>query len=90
MFENQLKQEIEQNFGQSLTAKQLWTLTKLSKHVRLRARNNSAFNNLFSRLFPYAKFNQVNKLKKDGTSYLGLQIKIGEEIVEQNNTEEGE
>ena len=40
---------------------QLWALTKFAKHVRLRCRNNSAFNNFMNSLFSPARFAQVAK-----------------------------
>lgn len=61
------------------TAKQLWAITKFAKYVRLRARNNSAFNNLMNAAFPHAKFRQVTKFKKDGSSYPGLDIIVDNE-----------
>ncbi len=70
----QLKDTLDSAFKEPLTAQQLWALTKLSKHVRLRARNNSAFNNLMNSLFPQALFKTVTKTKRDGTQYPGLQI----------------
>jgi len=60
----------------TLTLKQLWCLTKITKHVRLRCRNNTAFNNYMNGIFPYAKFATVTKQKQDGTLYPGLQITV--------------
>jgi len=88
MYEAQLKQEIEESFGPNLTAKQLWALTKFAKHVRLRARNNAAYNNLCNRVFPYAQFRQVNKTKPDGTSYPGLNIIVNGESAGVNESED--
>lgn len=70
----ELKNSIEKAFHEPLNASQLWALTKLAKHVRLRARNNNAFNNLMNNLFPHASFRTVTKTKKDGTTYPGLKI----------------
>jgi len=70
-----IKQEFEVGFGR-LTTKQLWILVKLAKYVRLRCRNNVAFNNFFSRLFPYASFNQVKKVNPDLSEYFGLRIQV--------------
>ncbi len=53
----------------------LWFLVKMCKHVRLRARNNSAFNNYMNRCFPGFNFQQVEKKRQDGTSYPGLEIR---------------
>ena len=64
-------------FGE-LNTEQLWVLTKLAKHVRLRCRNNTAFNNYMDRMFPYARFRQVTKQHADGSTYPGLSILIGE------------
>jgi hypothetical protein len=64
----------EKAFGTSeLTTEQLWCLTKFAKHVRLRARNNVAFNNYMGRVFPHAQFKQVPK-EYNGRKYEGLQI----------------
>jgi hypothetical protein len=86
-----LRNDITSAFnGQELTTQQLWALVKLSKFVRLRARNNSAFNNLFNELFPHATFKQVTKTRKDGTTYPGLSIQVGNQeanAVEEDNEE---
>lgn len=74
--EAELKAELEAAFGKELSGRQLWALTKLAKRVRLRARNNNAFNGLMNRLFPHANFRQVTKTKKDGTTYPGLSITV--------------
>jgi len=61
----------------NLSNEQLWLLTKFAKYVRLRARNNTAFNNLMNQVFPYARFEQVTKTRVDGTgAYPGLKITI--------------
>lgn len=80
----ELKESIEKAFHEPLNASQLWALVKLSKHVRLRARNNSAFNNLFNSLFPYARFRQIQKTKANGEKYEGLSITVA------GQTHEGE
>jgi len=77
---------IEENFGAKLTAQQLWALTKFAKNVRLRCRNNSAFNNFMNATFPYATFRQVtktrtNKYTGQPESYPGLEIAIKGEAV---------
>jgi len=80
-----LKEDFERLFGGQqdchigdnpipLTLEQLWLLCKFAKYVRLRARNNIAFNNLCNQVFPYAFFNQKMKKRQDGTSYPGLVI----------------
>lgn len=76
MFETQIKESMEAAFGKNLTAQQLWALVKFSKNVRLRCRNNSAFNNMMGRMFPHASFRQVNKIRPDGSTYPGLQIVV--------------
>jgi len=89
-----LRKEIEESFGCELTVKQLWTLVKLSKHVRLRCRNNSAFNNYMNALFrPHATFNTVTKSRISRITgrpetYPGLSIVINGQ--EHNETDEGE
>ena len=78
LFDNQeAKEAFEKEFGQ-MTESQLWVLVKFAKHVRQRARNNSAFNNYVNRIFPYASFREVTKTKDDGTTYPGLDISIRE------------
>lgn len=56
----QFKDEFQAAFGipaLEATEKQLWFLAKLGKHIRLRCRNNSAFNNYFNNAFsPNARF----------------------------------
>lgn len=89
----QLKAEFEKEFGTKLTARQLWTLVKFAKHVRLRCRNNAAFNNFMNGVFqPHARFVQVTKKHPEGTirrgvnvsgqTYPGLSILVNGESVE--------
>jgi len=90
-YEGKLKQEFVEQFGE-LTAKQLWVLTNFAKRVRLRARNNSAYNNLCNRLFPYAQFQQVTKSRvnyrtKLPETYPGLQITVKGEAVSESEDE---
>jgi hypothetical protein len=86
---SKLKEDIDKAFHEPLNGSQLWALVKLSKYVRLRARNNSAFNNLMNSLFPQASFRTVTKTKRDGTQYPGLQIAMkGGDIVESEEEEE--
>jgi len=73
-------EEVKSVLG-TLTLKQLWAITKIAKHVRLRARNNTAFNNYMNKLFPYARFATVQKQHADGKPYPGLQITVGAEAV---------
>lgn len=84
--EEKLKSEINQVFG-NLTGEQLWAIVKLAKNVRLRCRNNKAFNNFMNRMFPYAKFEQVIKSKQDGTKYPGLSISVNGSSVEAEDEE---
>jgi hypothetical protein len=72
----ELKTVIETAFPTQFNIRQLWALVLLCKFVRLRARNNSAFNNLFNTLFGYARFKQVTKTRSDGTSYPGLDVAV--------------
>lgn len=87
---------MEEAFGSTLTPKQLWALTKFAKHVRLRARNNAAFNNFANAMFPYARFQQVQKTRQSRSNpsmtetYPGLKISVGSESVETQNTEDDE
>ena len=90
---SQLKSSLEKAFGTELTGEQLWALVKLAKFVRLRARNNSAFNNLFNSLFPNAQFRAVTKERKNYKTgqmekYPGLSIVIKGQAVDQDEEEE--
>ncbi len=70
--------QFEKAFGTpavEFTAEQLWCLTKFAKHVRLRARNNAAFNNYMNRIFTNATFKQVPK-EYNGRTFEGLQITV--------------
>lgn len=74
-----MQKEFEENFGK-LTGKQLWVLIKFAKQVRLRCRNNTAFNNFCNMNFPHARFKQITKTGPKGT-YEGLSITVdGEEF----------
>lgn len=72
--------EFEEAFGRpmtTLTERELWWLTKFSKHVRGRCRSNAAFNNYMNRTFPHASFNQIAKERDDGNGqYEGLEIRV--------------
>ena len=88
------KQLMAENFGNELTAKQLWALTLFAKNVRLRCRNNSAFNNFMGRTFPHATFRQVTKERNNRytgklESYPGLEISVKGEAVsgDENDSE---
>jgi hypothetical protein len=89
-----LKTEFEAAFGASLNARQLWALTKFAKHVRLRARNNTAFNNFCNAMFTNARFSQVNKQRPSRynpsimESYPGLQITVAGQAVEGEDSED--
>ena len=76
MNEQRIKEAFEAAFGKNLTVQQLWALTNFAKNVRLRCRNNSAFNNMMSRVFPHATFRQVTKKRLDGSTYPGLSIAV--------------
>ena len=67
--------EIKNKLGE-LNIEQLWAIVKICKHVRLRCRNNTAFNNYMNAIFPYAHFKQTMKTKSDGTIYPGLQVNL--------------
>lgn len=82
-----LKKEIETELGATLTVRQLWALTKFAKHVRLRCRNNAAFNNFMNAMFPHASFRQVTKTRNNRytglpESYPGLAIVVNGEAVD--------
>lgn len=83
---------MHENFGE-LTAKQLWALTLFAKNVRMRCRNNTAFNNFMNNTFPNARFQTVTKSRiswKTGQSetYPGLQITVKEQTVSDDEGEE--
>jgi hypothetical protein len=88
MSEQSIKESIETNFGAELNANQLWALTKFAKHIRLRCRNNAAFNNFCNRMFPHSQFKTVTKTRPSRynpaqmESYPGLQIVVKEQVVE--------
>ena len=90
-----LKAEFEKEFGTSLTVRQLWVLVKLAKWVRLRCRNNSAFNNFMNAMFsPHARFCTVNKQRPSRynssvmETYPGLQIFVNGEAADADDGEE--
>ena len=77
----EFKQMMEENFGKELTGAQLWALTKFAKNVRLRCRNNTAFNNFMNQTFPHASFRTVTKTRNNRftnqpETYPGLEISI--------------
>jgi hypothetical protein len=78
-----IKDLIPELFGdRKLTLQELWAFVKICRIVRLRCRNNTAFNNQLNGAFPYARFRQVQKTKPSRInpsqmeSYLGLEISI--------------
>ena len=79
---------MEAAFGKNLTALQLWALTRFSKNVRFRCRNNSAFNNMMGRVFPHATFRQVPKVSAGGKHYEGLQITVNGQTVDETESDE--
>lgn len=89
-----LKEEFEAAFGASLNPRQLWALTKFAKHVRLRARNNTAFNNFCNAMFTNATFRTVNKQRPSRynpavmETYPGLQITVAGATVEGEDSED--
>lgn len=88
------KQVMTENFGSELTAKQLWALTKFAKNVRLRCRNNTAFNNFMNQTFPHASFRTVNKSRPNRynpaqiETYPGLEITVKGETQSEDEGEE--
>jgi hypothetical protein len=87
---SQAKAEIDAAFPEGLTPAQIWLVVKIAKHVRLRCRNNAAFNNWFNSVFPAYRFRQVPKKRADGSPYEGLQImnKEGQPVGSHEETEE--
>lgn len=93
------KQVIEDAFGpiENLTPKQIWCLVKLTKNVRLRCRNNSAFNNYFNGIFGTKySFNTVTKTRPKRyhvgvmETYPGLEIKNVKTREVVNSSDSGE
>lgn len=95
------KQVIEDAFGpiENLTPKQIWALVKICKNVRLRCRNNNAFNNYFNGIFGTKySFNTVTKTRPkrfypgQTEPYPGLEIKNVKtrEVVKSSDTNEDE
>lgn len=95
------KKVIEDAFGsiENLTPTQIWALVKICKNVRLRCRNNNAFNNYFNGVFGSKySFNTVNKTRPkrfcpgQTETYPGLQIKNVKtgEVVNSSDTSEDE
>jgi hypothetical protein len=87
------KQLMREQFGE-LNATQLWALVKFAKNVRLRCRNNSAFNNFMNQTFgDYASFRTVTKTRKNwktglDETYPGLQITVKGETKEEEEGDE--
>jgi len=87
------KSLMAENFGE-LNARQLWALVKFAKNVRLRCRNNSAFNNFMNATFPNATFRQVAKTRPNRFDpsqmevYPGLEIVVKGDIVAEDEGEE--
>ena len=89
---SKLKKEFNENFG-TLNGNQLWSLVKLAKHVRLRCKNNTAFNNFMNAMFDNARFSTVTKKRinwrtKLEETYPGLSITVDNVPVEQEEDEE--
>lgn len=81
------KEDFEKHFGK-LNVGQIWAIVKFSKYVRLRCRNNSAFNNFISQVFPHADFKQVTKKRSDGWMYPSLSISIEHTTIEESGEDE--
>ncbi len=64
MTPKEFNDEFTKVFGLVPNASQLWFLVKFSKYVRLRCRNNNAFNNFMNGVFPHARFRTVQKERK--------------------------
>lgn len=69
------------------TPEQLWCLTKFAKHVRLRCKHNTAFNNYMNRIFTGARFAQVPK-EFQGKYFEGLEITVKGKVTQQESAEE--
>lgn len=83
-------QELQSVLKDNYTAHDVMTLVKFAKHVRLRCRNNAAFNNYMNRLFDgQFTFQQVTKQGPRGT-YPGLKIECvgGGHAVESGDEDE--
>ena len=82
MKEPELRQHIEEVFGESLTASQLWAILKLMRHGAKYCRNGAARTNFMIRMFPYAQFREVPKTDpRTGLRYKGLQITVRGEAI---------
>ncbi len=82
-----LKEKVKKELGE-LNVDQLWAITLIAKHVRLRARNNTAFNNFMNNIFPHASFKEVMKTKTvNGIEqrYPGLRIEVNGVSSENDN-----
>lgn len=76
-----LKKEFGETFGNKITDRQLWFITKIAKGARLYCKNNTAFNNFMNEIFAdVAKFEQVTKKKPDGQEYRGLKIMMKDKM----------
>jgi hypothetical protein len=84
----EVQNQVEKLFP-NLSGEAIWFLVKMAKHVRLRCRNNAAFNNWMNATFgKQFRFNTVTKKRKNRAtgfeeSYPGLQItdaKTGESV----------
>lgn len=77
---DELKKQFEECFENNLTLRQMWFIVKLAKLVRLRCRNNAAFNNAFNDIFGGVfTFREIIKTKpalegEVGETYKGLEI----------------
>jgi hypothetical protein len=64
-------------FGGTISFRQIWWIIKFAKTVRKFARSNAALYNLCNEIFRgIASFTAVTKIKDDGSTYLGLEIKM--------------
>ena len=73
--EDKIESALNEAFGPEPSIQQLWALTLFAKHVRMRCRNNTAFNNFMNRIYKHVKFQEVTKINEQtGERYEGLEI----------------
>ena len=88
--DSEAAKELQDVLKDNYTAQDIMTLVKFAKHVRLRCRNNSAFNNYMNRMFSgQFTFREVTKQGPRGP-YPGLKIECvgGGHAVESSNDDE--
>jgi hypothetical protein len=65
-----------------------WTLTKIGKLFRRSCKNNTAFNNALSEIFPNMEFSQTGQEYKPGKFGLRIRLKAQPEVMRQDESGE--